>query len=54
LDEPTRGIDSKARQALVSCVHDMLGEGRALVIVTQERELVDALATEELKMRVRP
>ncbi|MFH0861600.1 MAG: ABC transporter ATP-binding protein [Candidatus Altiarchaeota archaeon] len=53
LDEPTRGIDSEARRALVSFVHGMLGEGRAVVMVTQERDLVDELASEELKMVVR-
>jgi energy-coupling factor transport system ATP-binding protein len=50
LDEPTRGIDSEGRAALVSYIRGLLTDGKAIVIATHDRALVDAAATEELSL----
>jgi energy-coupling factor transport system ATP-binding protein len=50
LDEPTRGIDEAARRALVSMIHEMLLEGRAVVVATHDRGLVEVVASEELEL----
>jgi energy-coupling factor transporter ATP-binding protein EcfA2 len=44
LDEPTRGMDDRARQALIDAVHALAVDGTAVVIATHDRRLVDAVA----------
>jgi energy-coupling factor transport system ATP-binding protein len=50
LDEPTRGIDAESRETLVSVIRGMLGEGRAVVGVTQDERLVAEVASGEIKL----
>jgi energy-coupling factor transport system ATP-binding protein len=44
LDEPTRGLDYKAKRALVRIVDELAAEGRAVVIATHDVEFVAAAA----------
>jgi len=44
LDEPTRGIDAKSREAMMEIVRSMTAEGRTVVLVTQDEKLAAALA----------
>jgi len=44
LDEPTRGMDSFARAALISLVAALRDGGSAVVLATHDRDLQDALA----------
>lgn len=44
LDEPTRGMDARARDALVRLVADLRDRGAAIVIATHDVELAAALA----------
>jgi energy-coupling factor transport system ATP-binding protein len=53
LDEPTRGIDSKARLGLATAINEMLCVGKAVVLVTQDHKLAGDLATKKLTMGAR-
>ncbi len=44
LDEPTRGMDDAARDALVNAIRRMRAAGSSIVIATHDRNLVAALA----------
>lgn len=44
LDEPTRGLDYTAKQALIRIVDDLAGQGRGVVIATHDVEFVAACA----------
>ncbi|MDQ1477304.1 MAG: energy-coupling factor transport system ATP-binding protein [Actinomycetota bacterium] len=44
LDEPTRGLDYNAKRSLIRIVHELAGEGRAVVISTHDVEFVAAAA----------
>ena len=44
LDEPTRGMDEAAREALCRVVMTMRAAGSAIVVATHDRQLVSALA----------
>ncbi len=44
LDEPTRGLDYKAKRALVRIVDELAAEGRSVVIATHDVEFVAAAA----------
>ncbi len=50
LDEPTRGIDSKSRETLVSLIREMLSDDKTVVVVTQDRRLVAEVASREIKV----
>ncbi|MCX6695343.1 MAG: ATP-binding cassette domain-containing protein [Candidatus Altiarchaeota archaeon] len=50
LDEPTRGIDSSARELLASTVEAMLSEGKTLVLVTQDADLANRLADRTVRL----
>jgi energy-coupling factor transporter ATP-binding protein EcfA2 len=51
LDEPTFGQDSRTWAELVALLHDLVGEGAALVAVTHDQALVDAVADDVLELR---
>jgi len=51
LDEPTRGMDERARATLQEDVTRMLGEGVAVVLVTQDGDLARDVATEKVTLR---
>ncbi|MFI5669593.1 ABC transporter ATP-binding protein [Streptomyces sp. NPDC051704] len=40
LDEPTRGLDYRAKEQLIAIVDDLAGQGRAIVISTHDVEFV--------------
>jgi energy-coupling factor transporter ATP-binding protein EcfA2 len=50
LDEPTFGQDSRTWAELVAYLAELLDSGSAVVAVTHDAELVDALADSELRM----
>jgi energy-coupling factor transporter ATP-binding protein EcfA2 len=50
LDEPTFGQDSRTWQELVAMLSHLLDEGSAIVMATHDQALVDALATDELRL----
>jgi energy-coupling factor transporter ATP-binding protein EcfA2 len=57
LDEPTRGMDTAARAALIALVDSLSGEGACVVIATHDEHLVQAVADRILRVaggRVRP
>uniref|UniRef100_A0A671NXP9 P-type phospholipid transporter n=1 Tax=Sinocyclocheilus anshuiensis TaxID=1608454 RepID=A0A671NXP9_9TELE len=45
LDEPTTGMDPKARRALWSCIHSVIKEGRSVVLTSHSMEECEALCT---------
>ncbi|MCU1420939.1 MAG: transporter ATP-binding protein, partial [Microbacteriaceae bacterium] len=50
LDEPTFGQDARTWAELVAFLAELLGEGSAVVAVTHDAALVDALADDVLRM----
>ncbi|GAA3253728.1 ABC transporter ATP-binding protein [Dactylosporangium siamense] len=53
LDEPTFGQDPQTWRELVDLLADLRDEGRGLVIVTHDRQLVDALGDRRLRLERR-
>ncbi len=51
LDEPTRGVDVGAKQAIHDLVHDLAGQGLAVILISSELPELLALATRILVMR---
>ncbi|XP_059201726.1 phospholipid-transporting ATPase ABCA1-like isoform X2 [Centropristis striata] len=45
LDEPTTGMDPKARRALWNCIHSIIKEGRSVVLTSHSMEECEALCT---------
>uniref|UniRef100_A0A8C7H2D2 P-type phospholipid transporter n=1 Tax=Oncorhynchus kisutch TaxID=8019 RepID=A0A8C7H2D2_ONCKI len=45
LDEPTTGMDPKARRALWNCIHSVIKEGRSVVLTSHSMEECEALCT---------
>ncbi|XP_029368177.1 phospholipid-transporting ATPase ABCA1b isoform X2 [Echeneis naucrates] len=45
LDEPTTGMDPKARRALWTCIHSVLKEGRSIVLTSHSMEECEVLCT---------
>ncbi|KAM7418256.1 hypothetical protein PAMA_017758 [Pampus argenteus] len=45
LDEPTTGMDPKARRALWNCIHSVIKEGRSIVLTSHSMEECEALCT---------
>ncbi|XP_051935677.1 phospholipid-transporting ATPase ABCA1b isoform X2 [Hippocampus zosterae] len=45
LDEPTTGMDPKARRALWNCILDVIKEGRSVVLTSHSMEECEALCT---------
>ncbi|XP_047441411.1 phospholipid-transporting ATPase ABCA1-like [Mugil cephalus] len=45
LDEPTTGMDPKARRSLWSCIHSIIKEGRSVVLTSHSMEECEALCT---------
>ncbi|XP_034038157.1 phospholipid-transporting ATPase ABCA1b [Thalassophryne amazonica] len=45
LDEPTTGMDPKARRALWNCIHGVIKEGRSVVLTSHSMEECEALCT---------
>ena len=50
LDEPTRGMDDTARDALVRLIENLRDSGSAIVLATHDQELRTALADRVLKV----
>jgi ABC-type multidrug transport system ATPase subunit len=50
LDEPTRGIDSSARGALVALVGRLRDRGASVVLATHDDDLRDALADRVIRV----
>jgi energy-coupling factor transport system ATP-binding protein len=44
LDEPTRGLDYRAKRSLIDVVHDLAGQGHSVVVSTHDVEFVAAAA----------
>ncbi|MED6289032.1 ATP-binding cassette sub- A member 1 [Characodon lateralis] len=44
-DEPTTGMDPKARRALWNCIHSVIKEGRSVVLTSHSMEECEALCT---------
>jgi energy-coupling factor transport system ATP-binding protein len=44
MDEPTRGLDSAARQALASTLHELRDKGHSILIATHDRGFLDNVA----------
>uniref|UniRef100_A0A3P9KJX1 ABC transporter domain-containing protein n=1 Tax=Oryzias latipes TaxID=8090 RepID=A0A3P9KJX1_ORYLA len=45
LDEPTTGMDPKARRALWNCIHSVIKQGRSIVLTSHSMEECEALCT---------
>ncbi|XP_061580685.1 phospholipid-transporting ATPase ABCA1-like [Cololabis saira] len=45
LDEPTTGMDPKARRSLWNCIHSVIKEGRSVVLTSHSMEECEALCT---------
>ncbi|XP_068181973.1 phospholipid-transporting ATPase ABCA1b [Antennarius striatus] len=45
LDEPTTGMDPKARRALWNCIHSVIKAGRSVVLTSHSMEECEALCT---------
>ncbi|KAG7277959.1 hypothetical protein CRUP_022129 [Coryphaenoides rupestris] len=45
LDEPTTGMDPKARRTLWNCIHSVIKEGRSVVLTSHSMEECEALCT---------
>ncbi|XP_072517055.1 phospholipid-transporting ATPase ABCA1 isoform X1 [Salminus brasiliensis] len=45
LDEPTTGMDPKAKRFLWNCIHSVIKEGRAVVLTSHSMEECEALCT---------
>ncbi|KAK7916255.1 hypothetical protein WMY93_012016 [Mugilogobius chulae] len=45
LDEPTTGMDPKARRALWTCIHGLIKTGRSIVLTSHSMEECEALCT---------
>uniref|UniRef100_A0A8D3CZN3 P-type phospholipid transporter n=1 Tax=Scophthalmus maximus TaxID=52904 RepID=A0A8D3CZN3_SCOMX len=45
LDEPTTGMDPRARRALWNCIHSIIKEGRSVVLTSHSMEECEALCT---------
>ncbi|TSK45874.1 ATP-binding cassette sub-family A member 1 [Bagarius yarrelli] len=45
LDEPTTGMDPKARRALWNCIHSIIKAGRSVVLTSHSMEECEALCT---------
>jgi energy-coupling factor transport system ATP-binding protein len=50
LDEPTRGMDVAARQALVGLVARLRDRGAAIVLATHDADLREALADRVIRV----
>lgn len=50
LDEPTRGMDAAARQALVGLVARLRDRGAAIVLATHDADLRAALADRVIRV----
>jgi energy-coupling factor transporter ATP-binding protein EcfA2 len=50
LDEPTFGQDSRTWQELVALLAELMGQGTAVVAITHDRQLVDAIADNEVRL----
>jgi energy-coupling factor transport system ATP-binding protein len=50
LDEPTFGQDLRTWRELVTLLADLRDEGRALVLVTHDRPLVEAIGDRRLEL----
>lgn len=48
LDEPTRGLDSRARQSLASSLHSLREQGHAVLIATHDRDFLENVADRTL------
>ena len=48
LDEPTRGLDARARQALASSLHSLRDEGQSILVATHDRDFLENLADRTL------
>ncbi len=44
MDEPTRGLDARAKQALASTLHDLREKGHAILIATHDRDFLENVA----------
>uniref|UniRef100_A0A087X6A3 P-type phospholipid transporter n=1 Tax=Poecilia formosa TaxID=48698 RepID=A0A087X6A3_POEFO len=45
LDEPTTGMDPRARRALWNCIHSVIKQGRSIVLTSHSMEECEALCT---------
>ena len=44
MDEPTRGLDARAKQALASTLHELREKGHAILIATHDRDFLENVA----------
>jgi energy-coupling factor transport system ATP-binding protein len=51
LDEPTRGMDVAARNALMNLIAELRDSGSAIVLATHDAQLRDALADRVVELR---
>lgn len=48
LDEPTRGLDARARQALASSLHSLRDQGHSILVATHDRDFLENVADRTL------
>ena len=51
LDEPTRGVDVEAKTQIYEIIHDLAGEGRAILFISSEIEELDQVCDRVLVLR---
>ena len=47
LDEPTAGLDDSGREALVSILKNLNAEGKTIILISHDSELLDRLCSEK-------
>jgi energy-coupling factor transport system ATP-binding protein len=48
LDEPTRGLDARARQALASSLYSLRDQGHSILVATHDRDFLENVADRTL------
>ena len=51
LDEPTAGLDATGRNALVSILENLHAEGRTIILISHDKELLESLCNAKVSLQ---
>ena len=51
LDEPTAGLDNPGREALSAILKDLNAEGKTIILISHDDELLDGLCTDRISLQ---
>ena len=51
LDEPTAGLDNPGREALSAILKDLNAEGKTIILISHDDELLDGLCTDRISLK---